>query len=55
MPIRAKRELICEKCGKKFSVTLGDAIMPDEQKLLENPICPKCKIFKKIQKEKNNE
>lgn len=48
MPFQSKRELVCKRCGKRFTVTMGDAIMPKDAQLLENPICPKCKAITKV-------
>jgi len=47
MPIRAKRDLTCKKCGKPFSVMMNDAVMPEEVELLRNPICKKCSKTKR--------
>ncbi len=46
MPIRAKYELKCSKCGKSYTVTIGDAIMPKDKEKLDNPVCKICKIKK---------
>lgn len=48
MPIKAKRELICERCGKKLLVECNDAITIEDLKKLDNRLCLKCKIIKMI-------
>lgn len=48
MPIKAKYELVCLKCGKKFTVVLNDAIMPKDALLLEKPVCKKCELKNRI-------
>lgn len=50
MPRKAKRELVCKECGKKFIVEMNDAIMPKDAELLENPICKICALKNKIKK-----
>ncbi len=44
MPIKSKHILICEKCGKKISVVLSDAIYPKDKTMLDHPICKMCKL-----------
>jgi len=48
MPIKSTYTLKCKKCGKEFKVTVNDAIMPKDQKMLENPICRFCKFKKAL-------
>ena len=48
MPIKAEHELVCLKCGKKFTVVLNDAVMPKDAQLLEKPVCKKCKLKSRI-------
>lgn len=50
MPVKSKRELVCSKCGKKFAVEMGDAIMPKDAEMLKNPICKICKLKIRIKK-----
>lgn len=44
MPIKGEYELVCLKCGKKFTVVLNDAIMPKDAQFLEKPVCKKCAL-----------
>lgn len=44
------KELKCKRCGRCFTVKIGDAIMPGEAERLENPICNKCKLIIKLKK-----
>lgn len=48
MPIKSKRELFCERCGKRFFVECGDNITIDDLKRLNDRLCLKCKIIRKI-------
>ncbi|NMM65249.1 hypothetical protein HBE96_21940 [Clostridium sp. P21] len=44
MPIKAKREILCEKCGKKIIVVCNDDITIENLKKLNDKLCLKCKI-----------
>jgi hypothetical protein len=48
MPIKGKREVTCEKCGKKFIVVCNDALTLDDLKKLNNKLCIKCRIMRMI-------
>lgn len=41
-------KLTCIKCGKTFGYEMGDAIMPEDRKMLENPLCRKCSLSGKL-------
>lgn len=43
MPIRSKKSCICARCGKKFTVEVGDNIKGNELKKII--YCTKCRIF----------
>lgn len=45
MPIKSKRELICQRCGKVFIVECGDNITVKDLRRLSNRLCLKCKIL----------
>ena len=48
MPIRSKRERICERCGSKFTIETGDAITISDLKKLSEQYCVKCRILRKL-------
>jgi len=48
MPIKSKREYICQRCGKKFIVETGDAITFDDLKKMNQKYCIKCRIIKRF-------
>lgn len=48
MPIRGKREMICRRCGKRFTVECGDNIKINDAEKLSNALCLKCKMIKII-------
>ena len=50
MPIKAKRDVVCSKCGKKFTVVLNDAIMPKDAGKVINPLCRICSFKNKLKK-----
>lgn len=50
MPIKVKKSLICNKCGKNFEAEINDAILPKDAELLKNPMCKKCRAIKKFKK-----
>ncbi|MBR3438187.1 MAG: hypothetical protein IKH13_01610 [Clostridia bacterium] len=41
-------KLTCTKCGKTFGYEMGDAIMPEDRKMLENPLCRICRFTGKL-------
>jgi len=43
MPIRAKRECSCRRCGRKFTVETGDAITLKDLKRMN--YCLLCRII----------
>lgn len=53
MPIRSQREFVCKSCGKRFYEIMGDAIKPEEAKIIENPHCKKCRKNKRKEELKN--
>lgn len=48
MPIKCKKSLICNRCGKKFKAEFNDAILPKDAELLKSPICKKCQLINKL-------
>lgn len=43
MPIRGKREFICQRCGRRFTVETGDVITIKNLKNIR--YCIKCRII----------
>ena len=48
MPIKSKREYICQRCGKKITVQTGDAITVNDLKKINQKYCIKCRIISRI-------
>lgn len=48
MPIKGERKLVCERCGKKFTVVCNDGITIEDMKKLNTKLCLKCRISRKI-------
>jgi uncharacterized protein YbaR (Trm112 family) len=46
--IKYKKTLICKKCGKSFKIELTDAIYPWQQRLISYPICPRCRLKRRL-------
>ncbi len=40
--------LTCSKCGRTFGYEMNDAVMPEDRKMLENPLCRKCRFTGKL-------
>lgn len=42
--------LTCAKCGKEFTYTHSDAVMPEDQKIINDSLCRKCRLKVKLTK-----
>ena len=40
--------LTCAKCGKEFTYTHSDAVMPEDQKIISDSLCRKCRLKVKV-------
>lgn len=48
MPIKSRKELVCQRCGKTYVVEINDNVTVEELKKLNNKVCMKCKIINAI-------
>ncbi|MBZ9633379.1 hypothetical protein [Clostridium sp. FP1] len=48
MPIKANREFICKRCGKKLVIECNDEITIEDLKKFINKLCFKCRIITEI-------
>ena len=47
MPIKVTYHLKCSKCGRDYTIKIGDAITPADKVKIDYPVCKICK-FKRI-------
>ncbi len=45
---RWSKEFSCQRCGKTFTEIFGDAILPKDQKLMQCPLCRRCRFVSKM-------
>ncbi len=40
--------LTCKKCGRQFTYTCTDAVMPKDAQMMKKPVCRKCRVKHRI-------